>query len=82
MTNPVKYLYEIPHRSVLVVLEKSRETELIFHHPDGMYSYCTFRDSQRAFRTGPVHLAALTPVVLLDDGRYQVRVDLTRPMPH
>ena len=54
-------LYNVP-RNTRIRIKGSEEDEVImFHHIDGMYSYCTDMSG------GVVHLAAWTDVEVVDD---------------
>ena len=67
-----RYLYEIPRNSLIrVPVENDVENEaversewIMFHHPDGMFSYCTV-DTPEGQK--PVHLHVMTPVVKRGD---------------
>lgn len=52
-------LYNVPRNTTI----RLGETELFFHHVDGMYSYCTTQDGDIA------HLAAWTEVEIVDEKR-------------
>lgn len=49
-------LYQIPKQSKIILDNE----EVVFHHTDGMYSYC---ESPR----GVVHLSVMTPLVQVGD---------------
>lgn len=41
--------------------------QIVFHHLDGMYSYCTVKGTDK-----PVHLAGATPLKEEGDGTYSL----------
>lgn len=49
-------LYNVPRNTRI----KVKDLELMFHHIDGMYSYCTTDKGE------PVHLAAWTEVEIVE----------------
>jgi len=58
-------LHEIPKGSKIKVrLTSGREVFIIFHHLDGMYSYCTLDDGDS---DNTVHLSRFTPLKKVDD---------------
>lgn len=58
-------LYDIPNESPLRVIANGKEDNAVFHHIDGMYSYCETSDG-KAF-----HLHCGTPMKLVK-GRYEI----------
>lgn len=54
-------LYEIPKGSKIMELCNDDSTYIIFHHLDGMYSYCETE------KGNPVHLSVLTPLKKVGD---------------
>lgn len=62
-------LYELPNMSPLrVELEDGTIDEAMFHHIDGMYSYCETSDGKS------FHLKAWTPMKEVD-GRWEIAND-------
>lgn len=47
--------------------DKDKDIVVVFHHLDGMYSYCTIQDTDKL-----VHLSASTPLVELEGGEYKI----------
>lgn len=47
--------------------DKKKDIVVLFHHLDGMYSYCTIEGTDKI-----VHLSASTPLVELEDGEYKI----------
>lgn len=54
-------LYEVPNNTRIVVPVEGVDYELMFHHIDGMYSYCTDAAGN------VVHLAAWTEVNIKEE---------------
>jgi hypothetical protein len=52
-------LYEVPNNSKIRILEDNGE--VLFHHPDGMYSYCTDKNNN------VVHVYISTEVEVIND---------------
>lgn len=57
-------LYEVPRNTRIKVVGDKENTILLFHHIDGMYSYCT-RDSLDELDQTPVHLVAWEEVEIV-----------------
>lgn len=72
-----QYLYEIPRFSLIRVPIEDESVErsefIMFHHPDGMYSYCTVDTPEG---TKPVHLSITTPLIKRGD-----HYELYNPVP-
>jgi len=69
-------LYELPRNSKLRVsaVDGNGAVEMrdaTFHHPDGMYSYCTVDNPKPDEGRGVFHLSVSTPMKLVD-GRYEI----------
>lgn len=47
--------------------DNKKDIVVLFHHLDGMYSYCTIEGTKKV-----VHLSASTPLVELEDGEYRI----------
>lgn len=63
-------LYEAPRKSVIAVDGISDGSRwLLFHHLDGMYSYCTTEKGEVA------HLSAVTPLVKSNKTIDGVKID-------
>lgn len=58
---PLK-LHEIAEKSKIYEESSDGSEFIIFHHIDGMYSYCVTE------KGAPVHLSAVTPLVVHEDG--------------
>ena len=54
-------LYNVPRNTRIRIKGFEEDGVLLFHHIDGMYSYCTDMSG------GVVHLAAWTDVEVVDD---------------
>lgn len=50
----------------------NKDVVILFHHLDGMYSYCTFEGTDTV-----LHLSASTPLVELKNGEYQIDGEAT-----
>ena len=59
-------LYEVPRNTKIKIIKDEEQTILLFHHIDGMYSYCT-RISEDELDQTPVHLAAWTDVEIVHE---------------
>lgn len=46
---------------------KDKDIVVLFHHLDGMYSYCTIEGTKKV-----VHLSASTPLIEIENGEYQI----------
>ena len=55
-------LYEVPRNTMIRYFDGTKESEFLFHHVDGMYSYCTDKGGHNVF-----HLSASSVVELLID---------------
>lgn len=74
------YLHELPGRPEKPIKiyglkggkvgEKAHDMVVLFHHLDGMYSYCTVEGDKDAV----IHLSAATPIEKYEDG-YKVVED-------
>lgn len=73
-------LYNLPQRTENGIpihgakaQDSGEDIVLLFHHLDGMYSYCTVQDPEAPNdKTGKVvHLSASTPLVY-EDGKYRI----------
>lgn len=63
-------LYEIPKGSKIRIWTNPEESNTgTFHHIDGFYCFCTFDDKEE---NNAFHLSVTTPVVLKDDGVYEI----------
>lgn len=66
-------LYNLPQRTEKGIKihglkdNKGKDIVVVFHHLDGMYSYCTIQDTDKV-----VHLSASTPLVELEGGEYKI----------
>lgn len=58
----MKKLFEIPEKSKIYEKVSDGSTYIIFHHLDGMYSYCTTE------KGSIIHLAGFTPLKSYKDG--------------
>jgi hypothetical protein len=47
--------------------DKDKDIVVLFHHLDGMYSYCTIEGTDKV-----VHLSASTPLITLGKGEYKI----------
>lgn len=47
--------------------DEGKDVVVLFHHLDGMYSYCTVEGTDKI-----VHLSAITPLVTLGEGEYKI----------
>lgn len=57
-------LYKIKKGSrIKITDENGKHHMIIFHHLDGMYSYCTTEKLDRNGEATVIHLSALTPLV-------------------
>ena len=56
-------LYEIPHNTKFTIIGDEEKTIFLFHHIDGMYSYCT---KEWYGNETAVHIVAWTDVEILD----------------
>ena len=61
-TQEVFYLHEIPEKSKIHESCSDGSKFFIFHHPDGMYSYCVTE------KGAIVHLGMMQPLVKFADG--------------
>ena len=57
-------LYDIPRDSIINV---GLNTQIKFHHLDGMYSYCTVLGTDEV-----CHIPAITELELQKDGTYNI----------
>lgn len=65
-------IYEMPRDSKMLIEFDDGWHECIFHHPDGMYSYCTIEDTLTEEGEKPIfHLSVMTPMIL-EDGIYKI----------
>ena len=55
-------LYEIPKDSKIFCETSDDSTFIIFHHTDGMFSYCTTE------KGGVIHLSVSTPLKAVEGG--------------
>ena len=53
-------LYKVPRNSVITLVNDDLKTKYLFHHVDGMYSYCTCLHDDSV-----VHFAAWTEVEIV-----------------
>lgn len=57
-------LYDIPNKSRMRIEFEDGVKECLFHHPDGLYSYCTVNGEEN----GVFHLNMNTPMRKESDG--------------
>ena len=50
----------------------NKDIVVLFHHLDGMYSYCTIEGDEEG---KVVHLSASTPLIEIENGEYRVEPD-------
>lgn len=56
-------LYQLPRNTKFTINDDEEQTVLLFHHVDGMYSYCTRASSDILDQT-PIHIGASTEVTI------------------
>lgn len=70
--NKVTRLYDLPRDSDVKIFAECSDGSkfLIFHHIDGMYSYC------KTEKGGVIHIRATTPLVEVEGG-YKIAPEVT-----
>ncbi len=57
-------LYELPKNTKFTIMGDEEQIVFLFHHIDGMYSYCT-RDFNDELDQTPIHITAWTEVEIV-----------------